>query len=403
MVVLIDEYDVPVMAGHTYGYYDEVAGFLKGWLTGALKDGGAALAFACLTGVQRISKESVFSDLNNLTVSTPLSQDFDERYGFTDAEVQALAAYLGHPGRMDEAREWYDGYRFGRVDVYNPWSVLNYLRQGCSPDVDWGNTSSNSVVGELVADEDAPTLEGVYSLVEPGGTVLEPLDLGIVFPEVGVRRDAVWSMLYLAGYLTTEDVERPNDRLLERRLRVPNREVRQLYRAEIVDRFARQAGGRERLKCLQASLVSGDERAFGEELGRIVCDSMSYHDLADEGACHALLMGLLFGTRGYRDPVSNREAGHGRYDIRLEPDTEARPLVSRPLVTLELKRLAPGRAAEEQDAEALEAQLQGLAVAALGQIEGRAYDAALPPGAVGRLRWGVAFCGKRVAVACGHA
>ena len=167
-------------------------GFLKRWLTGALKDGGAALAFACLTGVQRISKESVFSALNNLRVSMPLDARFDERYGFTDAEVAALAAYLGHAGCMAEAREWYDGYRFGDVDVYNPWSVVNYLDSGCAADVYWGNTSSNSVIGSAVASADNEMMEQMFALLEPGGTVLEPLDLSVVFPDAGVRADAVW-------------------------------------------------------------------------------------------------------------------------------------------------------------------------------------------------------------------
>ena len=187
VVLLVDEYDAPVMAGYTNGYYDEAVDFFKGWLTGALKDGGAALAFACLTGVQRISKESIFSDLNNITVNTTLSSEFDERYGFTDAEVAALAAYLGHADCMAEAREWYDGYRFGKTDVYNPWSVLNYLKQDCAPGVYWLNTSSNSVVGSAVRAADARTLADLYALARPGGTVFEPLDLGVVFPDVGPR------------------------------------------------------------------------------------------------------------------------------------------------------------------------------------------------------------------------
>ena len=229
VVLLVDEYDAPVMAGYTNGYYDEAVDFFKGWLTGALKDGGAALAFACLTGVQRISKESIFSDLNNITVNTTLSSEFDERYGFTDAEVAALAAYLGHADCMAEAREWYDGYRFGKTDVYNPWSVLNYLKQDCAPGVYWLNTSSNSVVGSAVRAADARTLADLYSLTRPGGTVFEPLDLGVVFPDVGVRSDAIWSMLYLAGYLTTNDVMAPDDPWYERTLRIPNREIRRLF------------------------------------------------------------------------------------------------------------------------------------------------------------------------------
>ena len=124
VVVLIDEYDAPVMAGHEKGYYRQVVDFMKGWLTGALKDGGAALDLACLTGVQRIAKESIFSDLNNLTVDTALDTESEERFGFTEKEVAALASYLGYPHKRDEVKYWYDGYRFGDADIYNPWTVL---------------------------------------------------------------------------------------------------------------------------------------------------------------------------------------------------------------------------------------------------------------------------------------
>lgn len=166
------------MAGYSApngGYYDQVVEFLKGWFTGAIKDAEPTLAFACLTGVQRISKESIFSDLNNLSVSTPLSMDFDERFGFIDNEVSALADYLGYSDCMSEARVWYDGYRFGRQSIYSPWSVLNYIKQGCSPRTYWANTSGNSVLGDMVANADAATMEKLYQLCEPGGAVLAPL------------------------------------------------------------------------------------------------------------------------------------------------------------------------------------------------------------------------------------
>lgn len=393
-VILIDEYDAPVMSGHSNGYYDVVVNFLKGWLTGALKDGGMSVAFSCLTGVQRISKESIFSDLNNLYISTSLMDDFDERYGFTEAEVAALATYLGHPDCLPEAHDWYDGYRFGSRDVYNPWSVTCYLNAGCKADVYWGNTSGNSVVGELVARADAETLEDVYALLEPGGTVERPLDLGVVFPELGVRPGALWSMLYLAGYLTTEDTRRPNSRRVRRRLRVPNREIRELFLDEVIERFTNVAGGLDRLDALHKSLVAGDGTILSEELGCIARSSMSYLDLTSELPCHALLMGLLFGMTGYHDPMSNREAGYGRYDIRLEPNADIHVGRSRPLITIEVKYLKTTDATG--DYEGLEVCLRELANKALEQIRERCYDVDLPDGVVGRLRWGIAFCGKRV-------
>ena len=187
-VVLIDEYDAPIMAAHTYGYYREAVGFIKGWLTGALKDGGAALEFACLTGVQRIAKESIFSDLNNITVDTPLDTESDERFGFTRGEVAALADYLGHPHRYGEVREWYDGYRFGDADIYNPWSVLNYFSKRCRPDVYWANTASNAVVADAV--RALLTVRGFETSVgcsSPGGPLHAPSTWRSCFPSRGPR------------------------------------------------------------------------------------------------------------------------------------------------------------------------------------------------------------------------
>ena len=396
VVLLVDEYDAPapVMAGYSAsdgGYYRDVVSFLKGWLTDAIKDGGEGLAFACLTGVQPVTKESIFSDLNNLVVSTALDGRIDGRFGFTDAEVQALAAYLGHSNCMDEARVWYDGYRFGSADVYNPWSMLNYFKQGCARDVYWGNTSSHSVIRELVSGADEATLQDIYDLMEPGGTVSEPLDLGIVFPEMDVQSDAIWSMLYLAGYLTTEDTGLPNNTRVPRRLRIPNREVAELYRGEIVERFALVSGGRRRLSALHDALIRGNADVAGCELSRIARDSASVFDLTSENGFHMLLLRLLFGMNGYADPESNREYGFGRPDIRIEPMPAPFVHDSRPLLTIEVKF--------SRDAD--DAQLADLSHTALAQIEEKGYDAGeLPAEASGRVRWGIASSGKRIVATC---
>ena len=394
VVVLVDEYDAPVMAGYSApdgGYYADVVSFLKRWLIGGLKDGGEALQLACLTGVQRISKESVFSDLNNLVVNTALNAEFDERFGFTDKEVSALAAYLGHEGCMAEARAWYDGYRFGTADVYNPWSVLNYLGRGCAPDVYWGNTSSNGVVGDLLRHADQETLEEVYQLLEPAGTVMEPLDLSVVFPDIGVRRGAVWSMLYLAGYLTTEDVALPNNTRVLRRLRIPNNEVVELYRSNIVERFAAVAGSSSRLSVLHRAIASGDAARANAELSRVFRDAASTFDLTSENGAHMLMLGLLFGVPGYGDPESNREHGMGRSDIRLEPVSSPLSHGTLPLVTVELKYAA----------DADDEQLADLARAGLAQIAEKGYDQdGLPAETAGRVRWGIAASGKRVVAVC---
>ena len=396
VVLLIDEYDAPVMAGYSAsdgGYYSEVVAFLRRLLTGPLKDGGEVLAFACLTGVQRISKESIFSDLNNLVVSTALSTDSDERFGFTSDEVASLISYMGYPDEdyANEARRWYDGYRFGSAEVYNPWSLLNYINYGCSADVYWGNTSGNAVVGDLIRSADELTTEEIYKLLELGGVVWAPLDLGIVFPEMGLKGDALWSMLYLSGYLTTDQTAFPNDTLSLRPLRIPNLEVARLYRAEIVERFLGFAGGRARLMLLHEALMEGNVPVVGDELARIAENAASTFDLTSENSWHMLLLGLLFNMRGYADPISNREYGLGRPDIRMEPVESPFAQGKRPLITIELKY--------DRDAEL--STLERLAADALRQIGERRYDEGpLPEQASSRARWGIACSGKRVAVVC---
>lgn len=226
----------------------------------------------------------------------------------------------------------------------------------------------------------ADTMEKLYELMEPGGATDAPLDLRVVFPDVGVRADAVWSMLYLAGYVTTDDVEIPNDTERLRRLRIPNREVSLLFRAEIVQRFAEVVGGRGGLARLHAALRKTDAEGVREALELALLNSASFFDLKSENSYHMLALGLLFGVPGYGNPVSNREAGRGRFDVQLTPENPDRD----PLITLELK------CAER------EGDLEFLALEALSQIGQRAYDAAC--GSAGSIRYGIAFSGKRVAV-----
>ncbi len=384
VVVLIDEYDAPVMAGYTHRYYNEIVSFLKSWLVGTLKDNDA-LAFAVLTGVQRISKESIFSDLNNLRVNTSLNVASDERYGFTQKEVEALAEHRGAGASVDELRAWYDGFRFGSVDVYNPWSVLNYFSNDCAVDIYWGNTSSNSVLGDLVRGADDRTLAKLYGLLEPGGVVREVLDLGVVFPDIGLRKGAVWSMLYLAGYLTTNDTEAPNDTERVRALFIPNYEIAKLYRSEIIQRFSDIAGDRDSLARFHEAMRNGDDARVQEELERILLESASFFDLTRENSYHMLLLGLLFGMRGYGNPLSNREAGRGRFDLCVSPDNADLD----PLIVVELK--CAGKGADD-------ALLANAAEEALEQIEGRAYAVPCNTGVAGVRRFGIAFSGKRVAV-----
>lgn len=394
VVILIDEYDAPVVAGYSNGYYDKVVDFVRAWLTGALKSGTGALRLACLTGVQRLAKESIFSGLNNLVVNTPLSIASDERFGFTEQEVSALASYLGRGDCLDELRSWYDGYRFGKVSVYNPWSVLNYFASGCVTDAYWGTTSSNIVLGDLVARADAPTTESLYELMEQDGLVEAPLDMGVVYSDLDSQPDSVWSLLYLSGYLTTDDTGAAGDAGRIRRLRIPNKEVRSLFRSQIIKRSRLMAGGAAISGQLGKALSSGDANAVEEYLSHVLLGGASHFDLVSENSYHMLLMGLLYGQVGYDDPVSNRESGRGRFDIVLAPDRSS-GATALPTLIIEVKMLNGGDA--RTCSETRRSALRILAHEALTQITERQYDY----GVEGRcLRWGIAFCGKDVAAEC---
>ena len=242
--------------------------------------------------------------------------------------------------------------------------------------------------------------------MQPGGVVTAPLDLSVVFPDLGIRKDAVWSMLYLAGYLTTEDTGFPGQTRLLRRLRIPDLEIAGLYRDEIIGRFASSTDsmeGERRLARFHEALAKGDAETLNAELGAILRDSTSSFDVVSENSCHMLLMGLCFGVSGYGDPLSNKEAGYGRYDLRMEPALPgtfgamfAAP-GPRPVITIEMKYVRP---ADGVDGKTLDDELRAKAGEALRQITERWYDERLPDNAQGRLRWGIAVGGRHcVAIA----
>ena len=383
-VILIDEYDTPVNDAHLSGFRREVLGFYRDWLSSALK-GTVDLYCAVLTGVLRVSQESIFSELNNVKFDTTLDLDHAEAIGFTAEEAGALAAHVGR-GDAAEMAAWYDGYRFGDVDVYNPWSVLNYLQAGVAQPY-WTNTSRNGIVVDLIRRAGEGQTAELAELAG-GGTVAKPLDLRTVFDDLAENPGAVWAQLYQAGYVTTEDTGRPNDDEMPRELHIPNLEVRRLYQKELLARAARLAGSEARLAALHRAVASADAPVAEDALRRILLDAPSYHDLARESDYHVLLLALLYSVPGYRPATSDRESGDGRCDVLLEPQpAEAGRL---PANAMELKL---DKGAKDDDALAACAR-----DVALAQAERLGYGHGLA--GAGLVRWGIAFCGKRVAVVC---
>ena len=387
--ILIDEYDTPVTDGYLNGYRDEIVSFYRAWLTDALK-ATENLFLAALTGILRVSQESIFSELNNVDVNTMLDGAFGEAFGFTEAEVAALADHLGKPDLVPAMREWYDGYRSGDTAVYNPWSVIKFLRSGEAQPY-WSNTSMNGIVRRLVRDASERTSLAL-ARVASGGAETTPLDMQTVFDDLAANPDAVWPQLYQAGYLTTDDTGAANDDLRPRRLRLPNLEVGRLFTKELVNRAQSLAGSRESLEELHTAVRGRDEAALEAAIETIMLDSPPSLDLSDEGRCHMLLLGLLYGMEGYRPPTSNREAGHGRADVLLEP--EPGRVGELPAVAMEARR-PKDELGRDLKGEALKADARDVALA-------QALDNEYAHGMRGarHIFWGVSFAGKRVACAC---
>ena len=378
-VLLLDEYDTPIQTAWEYGYYDEAVDFFRVFLTTALKT-NLSLDFAVLTGVLRISKESIFSDLNNLFVDSILRPKYPTVFGFTSEEVEKMANDLGHPDKLSEIKAWYDGYRIDGHELYNPWPVLNYFDAGCQPQTYWGNTSGNAILAELMKNADQEHFESLDTLLR-GGTVTSYLRDGVIYSDIGDDPDALCTMLCTTGYLTTERTETFAGET-EYSLRLPNLEMRRLFGIEIVKRYQHGFGKSALVRLLRAFL-NGDAAKVEEGLGRYLVKLASYYDTAKdkESFYHGFVLGMTAILVEDFIVRSNRESGYGRYDLVAVPKRK-----DKAGFLLEFKT------AETEDA------LDAKAEEALVQIETRDYLTGLDVEGRTMHRYGIAFCGKKVRV-----
>ena len=231
-IIIIDEYDTPIQQGHTLGYYDKVISFMCNLFSGGLKD-NSHLSFGFLTGILRVAKEGIFSRLNNITINSILDNKYSAYFGFTPDEVKEMAAYYRVPEKYDEICEWYDGYRFGKSEIFNPWSVINYFNSPCEPKAFWLSTGSNEIIGEIIAQADQDIYKKLTSLVS-GKTIVSYIDTSVIYPQIKQNPSAIYSFLLVAGYLTAVKVDSSfgDDYLCE--LALPNKEISFAYRKEIL-------------------------------------------------------------------------------------------------------------------------------------------------------------------------
>lgn len=343
-IILIDEYDQPIHAGHVNGYGKEILNFFRQFMTTGLKD-NPHLERGVVTGILRIARESIFSGLNNLAVCTLLEPAFSTCFGFTEPEVISLLEKAGRSDRLGAARTWYNGYIFGDTVIYNPWSILNFLAWGGEPKPYWLNTSSNDLVKVLLQAR-AVTLQETFESLLSGGGLERLLDENVILDDLERSDDALWSLLVFSGYLRAE--RRPPvdpDFPAMHWLTIPNREVRTLYTGTFrtwMERGLEAQGGR--LDVLLRALLGGDTEQLGYQIGAFVKNILSYHDVAvfPEAAYQSFILGLLSALEPGHRVRSNRESGKGRPDVMIVP---SRPGSSG--VILELKVAKKGKTLDQ--------------------------------------------------------
>ena len=381
VVIIIDEYDVPIQQGHTMGFYDEVIDFMRNLFSGGLKD-NSNLAFGFLTGILRVAKESIFSGLNNLMIHSVIDEKYSKYFGFTHQEVEAMAKYYDASDKLDEIEEWYDGYRFGDTEIYNPWSVINYFAYDCKPRAFWQSTGSNDVIAEVIENADEDIYERLEELMQ-GKSFTALIDTGVIYPQIKHNPSTIYSFLLVAGYLKAVNATISSNGDFMCEVSLPNKEIKSVYNKEILQKLDRIVTPSS-ASLIQEAIYANDPDKLKKYLGRLLMQSASFHDTSKELFFHGLLLGIcaIFDDKYY--VRSNRESGEGRFDIQLEPKN-----TNRPGILLELKY---------EDNCSSEA-LKELAHTALNQIDERKYDTEmLTRGVMVIFKYGVAFSGKNVEI-----
>ena len=380
-LVLIDEYDAPIQYAFDYGYYDEAITFMRNYLSAVLKS-NPDLDFAILTGVLRIAKESIFSSLNNLEVASVASGRYQNVMGFDDDEIKQITVDFHCPDKLPEIKKWYDGYNFSGTNIYNPWSVINYILHDCNPSIYWLNTSGNSIVKELLKRTDKEQAQELQALLQ-GGSVNAKIDEGVIYSDIYKNRNALYTMLLTTGYLTP--VSKPVTRgfMLSAVLRIPNREIASVYATEIVERIENMEGNPNLLNFLE-NLLSGNAEGFSDELNKYLLTLTSYYDTANkETFYHGFVLGIVATLMPEYKILSNRESGYGRFDIAIFPENK-----SKNGVIMEFK------VAEK------ESELHQTAEVALSQIDDMEYMAEFKNEGIDNVwKYGISFCGKKCAIA----
>lgn len=376
-IIIIDEYDTPIQQGHTCNFYPEIVNFMRNFFSGGLKD-NPHLAFGFLTGILRVAKESIFSGMNNLKTYSILDDGYSSYFGFTEKEVKDMLRYYGKDDKYNELSEWYDGYRFGNTEIFNPWSVINYISDNCFPKAFWQSTGSNEIIGEIIQTATPEITKDLYKLL-CGEKIAAYIDTGVIYPEVQNNPYSIYSFLLVAGYLKVANIYPQSDGNFMCDVAIPNKEITFVYEKEVLNRTNQNSLAIS----ISQAIFSKDTQKLQALLEDFMVKSISSIDGANEGFYHGMMLGLC-AILGNRYKIrSNRESGLGRFDIQLMPLTKGMPGF-----TFEFKHTKD----EHTD-------LSALADSALQQIEAKKYDTALRDNGVNSIiSIGIAFRGKSAVV-----
>lgn len=376
-IIIIDEYDTPIQQGHTCNFYPEIVNFMRNFFSGGLKD-NPHLAFGFLTGILRVAKESIFSGMNNLKTYSILDDGYSSYFGFTEKEVKDMLRYYGKDDKYNELSEWYDGYRFGNTEIFNPWSVINYISDNCFPKAFWQSTGSNEIIGEIIQAATPEITKDLYKLL-CGEKIAAYIDTGVIYPEVQNNPYSIYSFLLVAGYLKVANIYPQSDGNFMCDVAIPNKEITFVYEKEVLNRTNQNSLAIS----ISQAIFSKDTQKLQALLEDFMVKSISSIDGANEGFYHGMMLGLC-AILGNRYKIrSNRESGLGRFDIQLMPLTKG----------------MPGFIFEFKHTKDEHADLSALADSALQQIEAKKYDTELRDNGVNSIiSIGIAFRGKSAVV-----
>lgn len=323
-IIIIDEYDTPIQEGYSKDFYNEIVSFMRTFFSGAFKD-NKHLTYGFLTGILRIAQESIFSGLNNLTVNSVMDGEYSNYFGFTDSEVRRLMSYYGLTRKEAELKEWYEGYFFGDTEIYNPWSVINYISRGCVPQAYWVNTGRNEVLEDVLKVATDDIIERLNALLQ-GEKIIARIDQNVVYRSLTEDPANVYSLLLVAGYLKASKKELQGDGTYFCEVSIPNKEIAAVYKNEILSHLL-QIGAITRTTAnkIAESLYANDLGKLQRAIAEYMDKSISFYDAGAEGFYHGLTLGLVALMDNHYKIKSNREAGDGRYDISLIPRENAYP------------------------------------------------------------------------------